>query len=45
MAFDTFEYDGSDPTMPDDMEGWFEIFEEDELGAWIASDTTTEVRR
>lgn len=44
MTLETFEYGGDDPTMPDDMDGWFEVFDPDENEAWVASDTTMEVR-
>jgi len=44
MKLEQFEYSGSpDETMPDDMGGWFEVYDAEEENAWIASDTTMEV--
>ncbi|UBF23017.1 hypothetical protein HCTV-16_gp34 [Haloarcula virus HCTV-16] len=45
MSLEAFEYEGDDETMPSDMDGWFEVFDTDEEKAWVASDTTVEVRR
>ncbi|UBF22836.1 hypothetical protein HVTV-2_gp29 [Haloarcula virus HVTV-2] len=47
MATECFELEdpSADPTLPDGMDGWFEVYDSDEEEAWVASDTTMEVRR
>lgn len=44
---ETFELENpdEDPTMPDGMDSWFEVYDEDTERAWLASDTTVEVKR
>lgn len=46
MTYDCFKLDepSNDLTLPAGMTGWYEVFDSDETNAWIASDTTMEVR-
>jgi len=47
MPVECFEVENpeADPTLPDEMSGWYEVFDADEEEAWVASDTTMEVER
>jgi len=47
MSVETFESKdpSADPTLPDDMDRWFEVYDADAEKAWVASDTTMEARR
>lgn len=47
MSLETFTLTNpsADATLPEDMDGWFEVYDSEETDAWVASDTTMEVER
>jgi len=47
MPVECFELEdpSADPTLPAEMDGWFEVYDDDAEEAWVASDTTMEVER
>ncbi|AGM11643.1 hypothetical protein HCTV5_33 [Halovirus HCTV-5] len=47
MPVECFELEDpmSDDTLPEGMDGWYEVYDSEETEAWVACDTTMEVER